>query len=351
MSVVDAVWYGDSVAARVGRALLLPASWLYGAEVRRRNARYDVDGDMARGATIPVLSLGNLTVGGTGKTPVAAWVASRLRSLGASPAIVMRGYGDDEPLVHARLNPDVRVVADADRVRGVASAAATGADVAILDDGFQHRRLARTADWVLVSAEQWRPDAALLPAGPLREPIDALSRADTIVVTRKSASATAARSLADELGARFPNAGVAVCHLALESVVDARSGATAPLSTLRGWRVVAVAAVGQPAAFFAQLGAQGASVNPHPYRDHHAFVEADVQALVRAAESTDGVVCTLKDAVKLAPLWPRAGPALWYVSQTAVIEWGHAVLDDAIEDVLAHRSGASPTARSADPST
>lgn len=356
VNFVDSLWYGATPTGRVVRTLLLPVSWLYGAGVRLRNARYARDGHAVKRAGIPVLSVGNVTVGGTGKTPVAAWAASRLRALGATPAIVMRGYGDDEPLVHARLNPDVRIVADPDRARGVESARVQGADVAILDDGFQHRRLGRDSDWVLVAAEQWHADAALLPAGPLREPLEALKRADVIVVTRKSASAHVASELAGSLARRFPQAGVAVCHLTMDALVNALTGAREPLARLRSGGFVATAAVGQPAAFFSQLEALGARIERRAFRDHRAFSAADVAVLASEAERLDGVVCTLKDAVKLAPLWPRAGPTLWYVSQIVVIERGLSVLDDALHQILAKRSGAYPpfppsTAGSAGPSS
>src|SRR5437764_1070790 len=95
---------------------------------------------------VPVLGLGNLSVGGTGKTPIAAWAAAELRHLGAHPAMLLRGYGNDEPLVHGELNHRVPVVVNADRVIGVEQAVAAGADCVILDDGFQHRRLARQVD-------------------------------------------------------------------------------------------------------------------------------------------------------------------------------------------------------------
>lgn len=343
MTAADAIWYGDGVVARTARAVLAPAGWLYAAGVAVRQRGYDSGRDVHASA-LPVLSLGNITVGGTGKTPVAAWVAARLVAAGARPAIVMRGYGDDEPLVHARLNPDVPVVVDADRVRGVAQARTQGADCAILDDGFQHRRLARASDWVLVSAERWREDARLLPAGPLREPIGAMSRADIVLVTRKSASAAAAKALSSELAIRFPRAGVATCHLAMDAIVNAVSGERHAVSWLAGRRIAAAAAVGDPESFFAQLRSAGAEVHASAYRDHHAYDASDITALSAEAARYDGLVCTLKDAVKLAPRWTAAAAPLLYVSQIAVIEGGQLLLDHALEAVLAARRAATSTA-------
>jgi tetraacyldisaccharide 4'-kinase len=158
------IWYALSPAERTARALLAPLGALYGAATAVRGALYDAGIFPAHAGGIAAVSIGNLTVGGTGKTPIAAWLASEFLARGAHPAIVLRGYGADEPLVHQRLNPDVPVIVDADRVRGVARAVAAGADIAVLDDAFQHRRAAREADIVLVSADQWPERASFPPA-------------------------------------------------------------------------------------------------------------------------------------------------------------------------------------------
>jgi tetraacyldisaccharide 4'-kinase len=352
MRALDRIWYGDAMADRVARGLLAPAGWAYAAVATARNALYDVGALPAGESAIPVLGLGNLTVGGTGKTPVAAWAAGRLLAAGARPAIVLRGYGGDEPLVHARLNPAAIVVADADRLRGVRRAAALNADCAILDDAFQHRRIRRMADWLLVAAERWRPDHRCIPAGPLREPASSMRRATLVVVTRKTASRASAEELAERLAGQAGGRATAVLHLAPDGLVQAHTGEREPLGRLVGRRVVAAAAVGAPEAFFDQLRGEGAIVDAVAYRDHHAFDAADVARLVQRARRGDGVVCTLKDAVKLTPLWPREGPPLWYVSQRAVIERGSAALDASLESLLAARMGIpSQTAGPAGPSS
>jgi tetraacyldisaccharide 4'-kinase len=351
MNGIERLWYDDGVAARLARTMLAPVSWVYAGAVATRGALYDHALLRVREPVIPALSLGNLSVGGTGKTPVAAWAARALRARGAHPAIVLRGYGEDEPLVHARLNPEVPVIADRDRVRGVEAAAATGADCAVLDDAFQHRRIARHASWVLVAAEQWRADARLLPAGPLREPIAALARASVIVVTRKTASRARAEEIAAVLAARLPGGASAIVHLAPVALVNALSGVERPLGTLGGQRLVAVAAIGSPGPFFAQLRALGADLLEVPFRDHHAFDAADMARLRRVAEGRDGVVCTLKDAVKLAPLWRGADAPLWYVSQAAAVERGRAYLDASLDVILTARAQPLQTAGPAGPSS
>ena len=326
--VVERVWFGAGAGARLARAALLPAELLFRAAVSARGALYEAGVLASHDLALPAISVGNLTVGGTGKTPVAAWIAGALRAHGARPAGVLRGYGGDEPLVHELLNPGIPVVVNADRVEGVAEARRRGAEIAVLDDAFQHRRARRTADVVLVSADRWTGAVRLLPAGPWREPLRALRRASLVLVTRKAAPAEAAARLLDRLSRAAPAVPGVVAHLApgeLRRVGgEERSRA---VGSLAGCRVLAIAAVGDPASFERQLAAAGARVSLAAYADHHAYGEADVAALAARAAVHDAVVCTLKDAVKLAPLWPRAAPALWYVSQRLELERGAAELD------------------------
>lgn len=347
MHALEQVWYGESFGARLGRAALWPAEQAYGAVVRLRGALYDRGVFDALPAPVPVLAIGNVSVGGTGKTPIAAWAVAKLRARGARPAVVLRGYGGDEPLVHETLNPGTPVVRDPDRVRGARAAHAAGADCVVLDDAFQHRRLARTADWVLVAAEQAARTTHLLPAGPLREPLGALSRADVAIVTRKVATAEQAARMAEQLEEtrRVPTA---VMYLAPSALVDSRDGTSRALTTLRDLRLVAVAAVGTPEAFFAQLHELGArDVREIAFRDHHAFTDDDARRIVRAGARADAVVCTLKDAVKLGPLWPPGVLPLWYVSQRAEVERGAHVLDASLALVLAARVSTPSTAGAA----
>ena len=333
---LDAIWYGDGTGPRVARTVLAGGSALYRLVTSARNAMYDRGFLAIHRPPVPALSLGNLSAGGTGKTPVAAWAARQLVARGAHPALVMRGYGDDEPLVHARLNPDVPVVVDADSVRGAESAARGGADCVVLDDAFQHRRIARVADWVLVSAEQWRHGATVLPAGPLREPAGALRRASIVVVTRKTASLEDAESIALWLSRRVPSGAFAIVHLAPDALIALDGGQTS-LATLAGRRYLAVAGIGAPAAFFAQLRSLGAALVEVALDDHHRFTGGEVRALARRAEGMDGVLCTLKDAVKLAHHWRGADAPLWYVSQAAVVDHGDSFLDASLDAVLAAR--------------
>ncbi|HUF26291.1 MAG TPA: tetraacyldisaccharide 4'-kinase [Gemmatimonadaceae bacterium] len=334
---VEALWWGESLGARAGRTALAPLSGAYGAAIRVRNALYDRRLLRSHRLALPAVSVGNLTVGGTGKTPVAAWIASRLRQKGGAPALVLRGYGADEPLVHALLTPGIPVVADPDRVAGARRAQAMGADVAVLDDAFQHRRARRQVDLVLISADRWGGRIRLLPAGPWREPLGALGRASMALVTRKAASPAAAADVARLLRVGTESVPTGVVSI-LPGVLRRMTGDELPVEELDGARVLAISAIGDPEAFARQLRSLGATVEAAVFSDHHPFGDADVRRLADRAGSADFVVCTLKDAVKLTDRWPRQASPLWYVSQRVEIERGLDVLDSLLDGILEARS-------------
>lgn len=341
MRLVERIWSGSGSAPTLVRAALAPFGAAYAAAMGARRRLYASGMLASYTPELPVLSVGNLTVGGTGKTPVSAWVASRLRAR-ARPAILVRGYGQDEMEVHALLNPGVPVVANADRVAGVREAKRAGADVVVADDAFQHRRLRRVADMLLLSVEQLQRPRRVLPAGPWRESLAAAGAADLLVYTRKSASAEEARRAAAMVGATIP-VPYAIVHLAAGSLVDARSHEARPLEALRGRDVLAVAAIGEPALFRTQLEQLGARVQLMTFRDHHEFT-ADEASRIAARAPADGlVVCTLKDAVKLAALWPVSSP-LWYVSQQLVVDEGAEHFNQLLDRVLNARDGTTITA-------
>lgn len=379
---VDRLWFSSDALARAGRLALTPLELVYGGVVALRGRLYDSGMLSTRRASIPAVSVGNLTVGGTGKTPVSAWLAGELRARGARPAVVLRGYGSDETIVHRLLNPDLVVIASTDRAAGIERAVELGCDVAVLDDAFQHRGAARDDDVVLVSTERWSERRHLLPAGPWREPLSALGRSSLVIVTRKAAPPDAARDVAARVAGAAAGAPTTIVHLALGDLRslpdgaggtdDAPHGAVStdhsaegrqappcarresrsgvqkvfPLRAIAGRRVLAISAIGDPRAFAGQLAALGAKVESRSFPDHHHFTPAEVERLsgvaaelLRAAgDSLPVVVCTLKDAVKLAPCWPREAPPLWYVSQQPEVESGRAEIDALISRTLAARS-------------
>ena len=353
---VSYVWTSSSVWARLIRVMLSPLSGLFRFIVARRNSAFDArirTGQLARPA-LPALSVGNLTVGGTGKTPVASWFVSRLREAGAAPAVVLRGYGDDEWRVHGLLTPGIPVVVAAERTVGLEEARRLHCDCAVLDDAFQHRQVARLVDVVLVSADAWRHHVHLLPSGPYREPLSSLRRASVIVITIKAALPDHVRALYTAVQAAAPSVPIAQLRLVpgairLAATMGAVDGSPTDhqheLAWLGGRQVVLVSAIADPGAFRRQVEEAGAVVRHHAvYPDHHQYSPDDLTQITGQAAPDLVVLCTLKDAVKLVALWPRAGAALWYVSQTVVVEQGADILDQAIGKVLEARRSTTPTA-------
>ena len=243
-------------------------------------------------APIPVISVGNLTVGGSGKTPFSGWLMRGLRDRGEKPVLVARGYGEDEILLHRRWSPDLPVIAEEDRAFGAWKAAKKGATVVVLDDGFQHRRLARELDIVLV-AGRTPPRVRLLPRGPFRETFRSLGRAGVVVLTQKGRE----EDTSDVEGRVDPFVREAPYRVAFvpAGFVDLAGKPTEG----PGGEYLAVAGIGDPWSLFRVLRE---SVGPAgellSYPDHHEYGWSDVRTIVdRAGGRT--IVTTEKDAVKL----------------------------------------------------
>ena len=298
---------GPSLARCLLGGLALP----YGLVTAARNAAYDRGVLTVHAGQVPVISVGNLTLGGTGKTPLVAWVARWLATRGRRPAIVSRGYASrpgetsDEAAELAILLPGVPHVADRDRVAGVAAAAGRGADVAVLDDGFQHRRLRRDLDIVALDASDPFGCGHLFPRGLLRESPHGLTRADAVVLTRATSVPTARRAEIRQVVERTRSGRPPLIWVEAEHrpvALRSAAGAVERLDRARGTRVAAFCGIGNPAAFRRTLADHG--VGPAGFRsfaDHHAYDGADLEALAAWARDLQAelVVTTLKDLVKI----------------------------------------------------
>jgi tetraacyldisaccharide 4'-kinase len=281
---------------------------LYRGAVAARAHAYAA-GHFAQGAArLPTVAVGNLTVGGAGKTPIASWIAKRYVRHGLRPGILLRGYGSDEGDVHRRLVPESIVVENPERLEGAREAARRGAEVVVLDDAYQRLDVRRDLNICVVAAESMRGIRSTLPAGPWREPLRALDRADIVVVTRKRASRTTALALAGELRAVAPGGDIALAQLQLTDFRGLRSNAPTNPDALRGARLVTAAGVADPDSFAFQCQRLGAVVCQFPLRDHERFSRRRLQRLFQAGRAVDYVVVTEKDAVKLRLLWPQSEP-------------------------------------------
>ncbi len=346
-----AVWAGQGAWAAVARGILLLPAALYRGAVEARNAAYDLGVLGSRPLPVPSVGVGNLTVGGTGKTPLARHLAVELANRGCRPGILLRGYGGDEAQEYRQALPDAVVVADADRHRGAASAVAAGADVLVLDDCLQRRDVRPDVTLAVVAAESASEARWPLPAGPWREGLAALGRADAVVVTRKSAAAGAAALLAGALAGRTRGGVGLVAELVPAHLLPLGGGEPVSLDALRGRRVVALCGIGAPDAFAAQLRAAGAlGVALLAYGDHHAYTPADVAAARAAAGAGGMVVTTGKDAVKLRDLWPVGAPSCWVAALEVRVADGAGYLARTLDTLGAARrnlqtAAATPPAR------
>ncbi|CAN5247682.1 tetraacyldisaccharide 4'-kinase [soil metagenome] len=329
---VNGYWQDDVPHPLLDR-LLLPAEWTFGAAVAARDRAYRERWLRVERAPLPVVSVGNLAVGGAGKTPFASWLAGRLLALGRKPAVVVSGYADDEPRLHRELQPRIPVFAARLRIEAVRAAAAAGCDVAVLDDAFQHRRLHRNLDLVLIAAESWRPDLRLLPRGPWREPAAAAARADLVGVSYKSAAPDEVLRVKSELenATGRPSFGVAILPGPLLPLHP--GAAELPLDALRRSATLAVAGIADPRPFLAHLRLAGADVEPVVFPDHHVFSSEEAAELVERARGRR-MVMTGKDAVKLRDHVPSAADA-WILSQRLEVAWGADALDEGVRRALA----------------
>jgi tetraacyldisaccharide 4'-kinase len=316
------IWYRESA----GLSWLQPLSWLYGLVVRLRRLAYAGGLIRTQRATKPVVVVGNLTVGGTGKTPLVAWLAEQLSATGLKVGIVSRGYGrsggsprlvhadsnwsdvGDEPYLLRELTGCETVVAR-DRFAGVQELVARGADVVIADDGLQHLRLGRDCEIIVIDGARGFGNGRLLPAGPLREPVTRLQHASIVVITGVPEHASLLAKEQDPgtgldlaTGLRMSLTGADACRL--DGLAPPQ-----PLENFRGSRVHAVAGIGNPARFFRDLRARGIDIIEHSFADHHPFVAADL-----SFSDTLPVLMTQKDAVRCRSL---ATERFWYVPVVA----------------------------------
>jgi tetraacyldisaccharide 4'-kinase len=294
----------------IARPLLWPLSLLYGGVMFVRRGLYRSGVLRSRKLPGAVISVGNLTVGGTGKTPMVLWIAERLGAEGHRPAILTRGYAglaksdsgertpDEVALLRRRLDGRAQFGVGKDRYAAGAGLARDGADWFILDDGFQHLALLRDADIVLLDATDPFGGGAILPAGLMREPRSALARADVVVITRTSHAPAL-----EVVVRRFTQAPIFYAQARLDAVL--RAPAMAAAVPERDWRKAkyfAFCGIGNPLAFFDDLREWGFSVvGRRTFADHHRYSPAEMEGLDAgaAAAGADALVCTEKDAFNL----------------------------------------------------
>ena len=345
----------SDVTARWLRGCLEVASWGYSSVMTLRNAAYQHQWLKVHRATVPVISLGNVTTGGTGKTPFAAWLANWFVRHGHKPGLLSRGYhslnqvssndtspsstqGNDEKRVLDRLCPGVPHFQQRDRVDSAERIVRqSGCDVLLLDDGFQHRRLHRDLDLVLIDGLQPWGYGHVLPRGLLREPVSGLRRADLILLTRANQCSSEQRQMLLK-GLRDIRGTDECIEVAFvpSHLVDLDWQAF-PLESVSGKKAFSFCGIGNPAGFrrtLDALGANGSTMRTFP--DHHHYDADDLRSLAESAQevSAEIVLTTQKDLVKI-PAENWHGPPLFAVEIGVEFLSGRQLLESRLQQLFA----------------
>ena len=331
-------WYAPRLTLLT--ASLVPLSMLFAAVAAVRRALFRAHVLRSERLAVPVIVVGNIAVGGTGKTPLVLSLARALAARGFHPGLISRGYGarvrvraarmiaatdtaeiaGDEPLLFARAGLPIAIAVDRVAAARTLLAQHPGCDVIIADDGLQHYRLARDVEIAVVDGARGFGNGWRLPAGPLREPVDRLARTDAVVIN-------GARTFA------LPS-GVATFAMRMtgDELQSVRGRERMPAASLRGARVHAVAGIGNPDRFFGHLRALGLQPVVHAFPDHHRYVASDL-----AFADADAIVMTEKDAVKCSRI---ADARCWFLSVRAEID--AALVDRVVGRLVARKSAREP---------
>lgn len=294
-----------SAAAGLMRASLRLAEPFYSAAVSARNALFESGIFQAYQSPVPVVSVGNVTTGGTGKTPVVIWLTSKLAGTGLRPAVLLRGYkGDDEKNLLAAQLPQTVIAADPSRARAAKKLEQTHpqVNVLVLDDGFQHRKIRRDFDLVLIDASNPFGFDHVLPRGLLREPLSGLSRADAFLITHvEQVDSSFVEAIESRLRSHQPKAPILRSRHVHRELL--RGDQPVSLNELAGAKVMTFCGIGNPASFENQIASSGAKVvGSERFDDHHAYTPAEITELSNLARQAGAsmLITTEKDWVKIA---------------------------------------------------
>lgn len=334
------------------RFFLTAGSIVYTAVIRFRNFLYCSGWLRIHTASVPVISIGNITTGGTGKTPLVIWLYKFLQQKNVNCAILTRGYKAiqnsklktqnyiDEPAILTESCPNAKVIVNPDRVAGADVAINKfNADVLILDDGFQHRRLARNIDIVTIDSTRPFGYGKVLPAGLLREPLRSLDRADAVVLTRCAQTSEAELTkLEDKLRLINPNIIIArSIHAPICAKI--KNGEEISIDKLKDKKIFAFCGIGNPDAFLNTIKKIKANlISSKVYNDHHRYTGADITYICENARNlqADCILTTQKDWTKISSLTlPQIDIPFAYLTIELKLTADEGRLKQLIEDALA----------------
>lgn len=336
-----------SIVASTTRLLLSPLAIVYRLVIVVRNWAYDHGLKRIHWSGVPVISVGNLTTGGTGKTPFVIWLANRL-SEDFQVTVISRGYGaaegelNDEGREIAAFCPAIDQLQNPDRVAAARRLDQLTNSLIILDDGFQHRRIGRELDIVLIDALNPFGYGRLIPRGLLREPVASIGRGDLVLLTRSNlVSAETRQQIRNTVQRHGRGVPWAEAQLRLDGWRDL-AGSDHQLELLNNSDLFAFCAIGNPAAFHQTLRQQNWKVvGSCFYKDHHEFNPNDLRNIEVAAKASgaNAIVCTMKDWVKIPKTW-RPGLPVYALTTTIEIGVGADLLEQQLEKVLAELKNA-----------
>ncbi len=326
------------------RPVLSACSLFYGIGIRANNYLYKANIKKGYKAGIPVISVGNITLGGTGKTPFVEMIAYKLNAIGLRAAVLIRGYGEDEwKMLEENLKDiNAKVFVGRDRIKNIKIAEKERMTAVVMDDGFQHRKLKRDIDIVLVDSNSPFGNGRLFPRGVLREPVACLKRASIIVFTKVN-MAKEKIEIFNRVKSMFPEKIFAKAAHKPAGLIDVMSKESFEISYLKDKEVTIFSAICDPGYFKHTIETLGARVKKEfVFQDHYLFQERDIAGIIEESESSgiNIIITTEKDAVKLKGLKTRARRAniLKLCIKTELVE-GEKEIDAQIHRLLMRYSG------------
>lgn len=320
------------------KIFLFPLSLIFTFIVFLRNKFYDWSWFRSRKVPVPVISIGNIQIGGTGKTPFAEYLARKVLEMGGNPVILTRGYRrknrrpvivneenkdrvtpeeiGDEPFLLARNLPGVTIGVDANRYRMARRILRKQPETLfILDDAFQHRQLQRNLDILLIDASRWFATPFLFPVSPFRDIKSSIRRADSVILTRNELNPDMGEKLAENFRQKYGST-VLTARMKPEGLVNVVSGENLSLKEPAGKKIAAFCGLAHPGQFFGILEKQGAKIySKKNFPDHHFYSEKEIREIVESAEERhlDWIVTTQKDAVKIERKFAKLARHIWYL--------------------------------------